>query len=81
MFLLEAWYTLDDCVAESVTPPRLAPTWAELHPGGAVLECPDRAELARTEEWLALAETLSRYDRTALEAFGFFGAIASSSSA
>lgn len=73
VFLLEAWYTLDDWVAEWLTPPRLAPTWAELHPGALVLECPDPAELARTEEWLALAETLSRYDRTALEAFGFFG--------
>ena len=61
------------CVSEWVTPPRLSPTWAELHPGGLMLECPDPAELARTEEWLALAEMLSRYDRTALEAFGFFG--------
>ncbi len=73
VFLLEAWYTLDDCVSEWVTPPRLSPTWAELHPGGLMLECPDPAELARTEEWLALAGMLSRYDRTALEAFDFFG--------
>jgi hypothetical protein len=73
VFQLEAWYTLDDCVSEWVTPPRLAPTWAELHPGGLMLECPDPAELARTEEWLALAGMLFRYDRTALEAFGFFG--------
>jgi len=73
VFLLEAWYALDASVSEWVTPPRLSPTWAELHPGGLMLECPDPAELARTEEWLALAEMLSRYDRTALEAFGFFG--------
>ena len=58
VFLLEAWYTLDACVSEWVMPPRLAPTWAELHPGGLMLECPDAAELARTEEWLALAEML-----------------------
>ena len=42
-------------------------TWAELHPGDLLLEQPDSSELARTEEWLALAEMLSRYDPGALE--------------
>jgi len=72
VFLLEAWYALGAYVSEWVTPPLLSATWAELHPGGLVLECPDPAELARTEEWLALAGMLSRYDRTTLEALGFF---------
>ena len=54
-------------------PPQLATTWAELHPGELLLERPDRAELARTEEWLALAEMLGRYYPVALEEFDFYG--------
>jgi hypothetical protein len=73
VFLIEAWYALEERVIEWMEPPQLAPTWAELHPGGLLLERPDPAELARTEEWLALAETLRRYDRHALEEFDFFG--------
>jgi hypothetical protein len=72
VFLLEAWYTLSRRVAERIDPPHLGPTWAELHPGSLLLERPDRAELARAEEWLALAQVLARLDPGALEALGFF---------
>ncbi|HUA70285.1 MAG TPA: hypothetical protein VMA96_04370 [Solirubrobacteraceae bacterium] len=72
VFLLEAWYGLNACLAESAVRPQLAPTWAELHPGGLLLEHPDPAELARTEEWLEFAEVLRRHDIVALEWFGFY---------
>jgi hypothetical protein len=73
VFLLEAWYGLNAGVREPVAPPDLAPTWTELHPGGLTHEHPGPSELARTEEWLELAEVLSRYEPAALERFGFFG--------
>ena len=72
VFLLEAWYGLNACVTEPGAGPQLAPTWAELHPGELLLEHPNAPELARTEEWLELAEVLRRYDLAALESFGFF---------
>jgi Novel STAND NTPase 3 len=72
VFLLEAWYGANACLARPVAHPHLAPTWAELHPGALLLEHPDPAELARTEEWLEFAEVLRRYDLSALEWFGFF---------
>jgi hypothetical protein len=72
VFLLEAWYGVNACLATPVASPQLAPTWAELHPGALLLEHPDPAELARTEEWLEFAEVLRRYDLTSLEWFGFF---------
>jgi hypothetical protein len=72
VFLLEAWYGVNACLATRIASPRLAPTWAELHPGALLLEHPDPAELARTEEWLEFAEVLRRCDLTALEWFGFF---------
>jgi hypothetical protein len=71
-FLLEAWYALGERVPEPVAPPSLVATWAELHPGLLLLERPDRAELVRTDEWLALARTLSNYDPEALQSLGFF---------
>jgi hypothetical protein len=72
VFLLEAWYAVNACLTQPVARPQLAPTWVELHPGGLLLERPDPAELARTDEWLELAEMLRRYDLSALERFGFF---------
>jgi Novel STAND NTPase 3 len=72
VFLLQAWYGLQASVTEPVAHPELAPTWVELHPGGLLLEHPDRAELARTDDWLALAEMLRRHDPAALDRFGFF---------
>ncbi len=73
VFLLEAWYAVSAKLHERLDAPLLGPTWAELHPGSLLLENPDRSELARADEWLALAEMLSRYDPAALEALGFFG--------
>ncbi len=73
VFLLEAWYRMNSRVVDRVIPPLLAPTWAELHPGVQLLEHPDPAELARTDEWLELAALLNDYDRAALEALDFFG--------
>ncbi|HTP20134.1 MAG TPA: hypothetical protein VMJ65_11055 [Solirubrobacteraceae bacterium] len=72
VFLLEAWYVLNASVTDPRAGPQLAPTWGELHPGELLLEHPDPSELARTEEWLELAELLRRYDLAALEWFGFF---------
>lgn len=72
VFLLDAWYGANACLAKPVAHPQLAPTWAELHPGALLLEHPNPAELARTEEWLEFAEMLRRYDLAALEWFGFF---------
>jgi hypothetical protein len=72
VLLLEAWYGLNACVTEPVAHPQLAPTWVDLHPGEWLLEHHDRSELARTDEWLALAEMLRRYNLAALEPFGFF---------
>jgi hypothetical protein len=71
VFLLEAWFGANACLAKPVAHPRLAPTWADLHPGRLLLEHPDSAELARTEEWLALAEMLRHHDPAALESFEF----------
>ena len=70
--LLEAWYELEAQTVERVEAPVLAPTWAELHPGSLLVEHPDRSELARADDWLALARTLRRYDPNALRALGFF---------
>jgi hypothetical protein len=70
--LIEAWYALNERVPVCVEAPSLAPTWGELHPGSLLLERPDRAELARADDWLALARTLRRHDLGALTALGFF---------
>jgi len=72
MLLLEAWYALHERVPEREDPPRLAATWAELHPGSLLLERPDRSELVRADDWLALAQALFRYNPDALKALGFF---------
>jgi len=70
--LLDAWYQLRARTLERAAAPDVTPTWAELHPGSALFEHPSRSELARTDDWLALARTLHRYDPDALRAFGFF---------
>jgi hypothetical protein len=72
-FLLDAWYTLNDHVRTPVDLPRLLETWAELHPASSVLHHPDRAELTRTDEWLALAQTIRDHDPDGLRALGFYG--------
>jgi hypothetical protein len=72
VFLIDAWYTLEKIVDEQPDPPRLELVWVELHPGSRLIEHPDVDELARADEWLALAQTLARHDPAALEALGFF---------
>jgi hypothetical protein len=69
--VLEAWYQLEARAVERVEAPVLTSTWAELHPGSLLLEHPDRSELVRADDWLALARTLHRHDRGALRALGF----------
>jgi hypothetical protein len=71
-FLVEAWYVLDARMYEHVESPPLAVTWGELHPGSLLLDKLDLLELSRADEWLSLAQILSRYDYQALETLGFF---------
>jgi hypothetical protein len=71
VFLIDAWYTLNANVAEQATAPQLASTWAELHPGSRLLQHPDRVELARADEWLALAALLRERDPATLDTLGF----------
>lgn len=73
VFLLEAWYGLAAGLARPPAAPDIGPTWIELHPGSLLLENPNRSELARAEEWLALAELLSHHDPAALRALRFSG--------
>jgi hypothetical protein len=78
--LLEAWYALNSWLRERASAPRLGRTWAELRPGPRLLEAlgprllgpVDRGELARLDDWLALAQVLAKYDPGALETLGFF---------
>ncbi len=72
VFLVEGWYALNDLARELANPPRLGPTWAELYPGSPPVHGLERAELTRADEWLALVQTLYRYDPAALRALGFF---------
>ena len=72
VFLVEAWYALNDSAPEPADPPRLGPTWAELYRGAPPDHGLERSELARADEWLALVQTLFRYDPKALGALGFF---------
>jgi hypothetical protein len=72
VFLVEAWYFLNAHVPEPADSPPLGPTWAELHPGALLLQELERSELARADEWLALAQTLNTYDPAALRALDFF---------
>jgi hypothetical protein len=68
--LLGAWYALAEQLGGSATRPPLEPTWSDLSPDPrAVLH--DRAELARAELWLALAQLLARHDPDALALLGF----------
>jgi hypothetical protein len=71
-FLLEHWYALREWAAGPVRPPQLGPTWAELYPASPPAEGLDRSELARADEWLALAQTLRIYAPETLAALGFF---------
>jgi hypothetical protein len=71
LFLLKAWYKLNAKAAQQADPPALSTTWAELHPGSRLLETPDRSELARVDEWLALAQLLLECDPAGLDLLSF----------
>jgi uncharacterized protein (DUF1778 family) len=70
VFLLEAWFALDERLPRPLDPPDVAPTWAELHPASLAFGG-DRSELLRAVEWLALAETLDKHDPVTLGWLGF----------
>jgi hypothetical protein len=70
VFLLEAWYSANAHLRESLEPPQIGATWAELHPASLALR-DDVSELRRAEEWLALAQVLGQHDPTSLAALGF----------
>ena len=72
VFLVEAWYALNDSASDPVDPPKLGPTWTELYPGSPPAQELERSELTRADEWLELVQTLARYDPKALGALGFF---------
>ncbi len=72
MFLLEAWLELNSAMPQALDPPKLVPTWVELHPG--VLDRDSgTGGLLRADEWLALAETIAAYAPASLSALGFPG--------
>ena len=72
-FLVEHWFALREWAAPgAIQAPQLGPTWAELYPASPPDEGLDRSELARADEWLALAQTLLRYAPDTLAALGFF---------
>ena len=72
VFVLEAWYRLNDAAAEPVASPPLGLTWTELHPPRALPILPiTRSALTQLEEWLALAQILARHDPDALDALRF----------
>ena len=71
--LVERWFALSEWAAPGpIQAPQLGPTWAELYPASPSDEGLDPSELARADEWLALAQTLLRYAPDALTALGFF---------
>ena len=72
VFLVENWYALKEWAPGAIQPPQLGPTWAELYPGSPPAGGPERSELARADEWLALAQTLLRYAPDTLTALGLF---------
>jgi hypothetical protein len=70
--LLEHWYALREWAPGAIQEPQLGPTWADLYPASPPAGGLDRPELARADEWLALAQTLLRYAPDTLTALGFF---------
>ena len=68
--LLQAWYEAAARIRDASDAPSIATTWAELLPALPLsIETP--ADLMRLDDWLRLAELLSRHDRDQLAAFGF----------
>jgi hypothetical protein len=72
VFLLESWYALRRLASGDIRPPKIGPTWAELYPASLHALGLERFELARADEWLALAQTLASYDPKTLLAIGFY---------
>jgi hypothetical protein len=68
--LLEAWYRLAERLGAEVPAPRVEPTWSGLCPVPQLVAS-DPAELARADEWLALARLLARHEPALLEQLGF----------
>jgi hypothetical protein len=69
--VLEHWYALEEWARDPVRPPRVGLTWGELYPVSPSGQL-DRSELARADEWLALAQTLQAYAPDTLADLGFF---------
>lgn len=70
IFLLEAWYTASSDLARPLRAPQITPTWMALHPASADV-VDELRDLRRSDEWLELAQALTRHDPPALEALGF----------
>jgi hypothetical protein len=66
--LLEAWLEAADAAAPAPELPSLAHAWTRLVP---VPRFDDPAEIARADDWLALARVLRRHRRTDLAGLGF----------
>jgi hypothetical protein len=71
-FLLDAWYRLGQHIPNEAERPRVSTTWVELHPGSILRQRPNKDELLRADEWLAVAQTLRTHDLAALDELGFF---------
>jgi hypothetical protein len=70
--LVGHWYALRAWSEAHVAAPSVSRTWGELYPALGPDGAIDRAELVRTDEWLALAQTLAAHDRDRLHSLGFF---------
>ncbi len=68
--LLASWFELAGTLAEAPAAPELAPTWIELLPTDRV-DPSSPSDLARLDDWTALAELLGEHAPVALAAFGF----------
>lgn len=68
--VLAVWFELAAEIPQNVPPPELGPTWVEHLPTMRV-DIADPAELARFDEWIALATVVGERAPKLLAAFGF----------
>ena len=68
--VLAVWFELAALVPQTVPPPSLGPTWVEHLPTMRV-DTNDQSDLARFDDWVALAALLRGRDPQTLAAFGF----------
>jgi hypothetical protein len=68
--VLASWFEFATTLPEPPTPPELAPTWIELLPTDRI-DLNSQSDLARLDDWTALAELLTEHAPDALTAFGF----------